>query len=64
MKISPVDPFGSAPTNQTLRRLSSAATAPRAGAHGMRGYNAATSALRRLDGSAVAARAEHTTVAS
>ena len=64
MRILPVGPFGSAPTNQTLRGLSSAATAPRAGAHGMCGYNAATSALRRLDGSAVAARAELTAVAS
>ena len=44
--------------------LCSAATPPGAGAHGMCGYNAATSALRRLDGSAVAARAEITAVAS
>jgi hypothetical protein len=61
MRILPVDTFGSAPTNQTLRSLSLAATAPRAGA---RGYNAATAALRRLDGSAMAAGAEHTAVAS
>jgi phytoene dehydrogenase-like protein len=36
--------------------LCSAATAPRAGAHGMCGYNAANSALRRLnDGDCTAA---------
>jgi phytoene dehydrogenase-like protein len=40
------------------------ATPPGAGAHGMCGYDATTSALRRLDGSAVAARAELTAVAS
>jgi hypothetical protein len=59
-----VGPFGGAPTNQTLRGLCSAATPPGAGAHGMRGYNATTSALRPLDGAAVAARAELTAVGS
>ena len=61
MRILPAGTFGSAPT---LRGLSLAATAPRAGARGMCGYNAATAALRRLDGSAMAAGAEHTAVAS
>jgi phytoene dehydrogenase-like protein len=60
----PVGPFGRASTNQTLRGLYSAATPPGAGAQGMRGSNAATSALRRLDGAAVAAPAELTAVAS
>ena len=57
----PVGSFGSASTNETLR---SAATPPGAGAHGMCGSNAATAALRRLNGAAVAARAELTAVAS
>jgi hypothetical protein len=61
MRILPAGTFGSAPT---LRGLSLAATAPRAGARGMCGYNAATAALRRLDGSAMAGGAEHTAVAS
>jgi phytoene dehydrogenase-like protein len=44
--------------------LCSAATPPGAGAHGMCGYNAATSALRPLDGPAAAARTQREGVMS
>lgn len=44
--------------------LCSAATPPGAGAHGMCGYNAASSALRRLEHGEVAGAAENVTAAA